>query len=974
MSLGQQPLAIPSLNQSYISLDLETTGLDADRDKIIQIGAVKFQGDQVLGTFNTFVNPGRAIPDFVQRLTGIRPEQVERAPFFSSVSYDLESFLEGLPIIGHNISFDLRFLDTHGLKLVNPSYDTWDLASFLLPRTNEYNLAYLAKHFGIPHPNAHQALNDAEAARQLFLNLLRQAAELEPGLLAYTRNLAARSNWGVANLLSGLESGLESGTVAESEGNGSRSVFGLTGLDVSSLAARLGRPERRRYDSSLTHLDEAKITGLMGPDGPFAQAFEGFEQRTEQTEMLAAVAKAIYQDRNLIVEGGTGVGKSMAYLLPAALFAASRGQRVVISTNTINLQEQLIRKDIPTLIEILEGAGVVDRGLIKATLLKGRTNYLCLHRWNYLARSENTTVDDARLLSKTAVWLQDTVEGDRAEINLSGRDAFSWYKVSAGEKGWCPGLRNNGPCFLRSARDRADEAHIIVVNHALLMSDLIRGGGIIPDYKYLIIDEAHNLEDEATRQFGFQVSPERLGEETDLQNRLTHQVRLTLSGEGLASQLRQDGERFIGEVEGLLPRIQENWTALWAAAELFFNAQRSDGDDFLITPSARGQRSWADLTQAWENVDVSLNRTISSLSNLQRFLENDSLAGADASTADANSGANSDAKDSAGTRDLPALAMESGNIQSNLEQLREQLSAIVSTSDPENIHWMQRDQRKGEITLHSAPLEVGPALAEKLFSKKDSVVLTSATLSAQNNFEYLRKRIGIPEDSDELLVGSPFDYRKAALLMIPEDMPQPQTDGYVEAMSRVLIDLGQALSGRTMALFTSYSALRNVSNRIRSRLMTDGIEVLAQSIDGSPNQLVRRFIENPRSVLLGTSSFWEGVDFPSGVLKALVLTRLPFQVPTDPVIKARSDQYADSFNEYSIPQAVLRFRQGIGRLIRNKGDSGAIVVLDRRITGRNYGQAFLQSIPPCTLQPSNLSNVGALAAQWVNEADRGTGR
>ncbi len=964
MSLGQQPLAIPALDRIYVALDLETTGLDADRDKIIQVGAVKFQGDRVIDTFNTFVNPGRAIPDFVQRLTGIRPDQVSRAPFFSSVSQGLETFLETHPIVGHNVSFDLRFLDTHGLKLANPGYDTWDLASVFLPRTTEYSLGALARQFGLIHKHAHQALDDADATRQLFVTLLRQAAELHPALLAYIRSLAARSHWGVANLLAGLEAEY----YAETDETGERSspaVFGLTGLDLSSLASRLGRPERRRYDSNLNHLDEDQIAGLMSPAGPFAKTFPGFEQRPEQAEMLASVAQAIYQGRHLVVEGGTGVGKSMAYLLPAALFAASRGQRVVISTNTINLQEQLMRKDIPALTEVLEKAQVVDPDLIKAALLKGRANYLCLHRWNYLANSDSATVDETRLLSKTAVWLQNTAGGDRAEINLSGRDAFTWYKVSAGEKGWCPGLRNsNGPCFLRSARERADQSHIVVVNHALLLSDLIRGGGIIPDYQHLIIDEAHNLEDEATRQFGFQLPPGRLGEETELLNRLIHEARLALGDRGVASSLRQNGEPSVGAVEEMMPRLRGNWADMWTAAERFFNAQGENGDDLLITPQARSQRSWADLTLAWENVDVGLNHTIQTLATLQRFLEDNTtlpkLTDASATTPP--------------TPDLTALALESANLQDNLEQLREQLAAVLSAANPENIHWMRRDQNKSEITLNSAPLEVGPILLDRLFSQKESVVLTSATLSAQGNFDYSRQRLGIPAASNELLVGSPFDYRKAALLLIPEDMPQPQTEGYVEAMSQALIDLGRSLSGRTMALFTSYSALRNVNNRIRYRLATDGIEVLAQGVDGSPQQITRRFIEEPKSVLLGTSSFWEGVDFPSGVLKALVITRLPFQVPTDPIVKARSDQYENSFNEFSIPQAVLRFRQGMGRLIRNKGDSGVIVVLDRRITGRNYGHAFIDSIPECTRLPVNLASIGALAAQWVNEDNRGTGR
>ena len=959
MTLGRTAANLPALERTYVALDLETTGLDADREKIIQVGAVKFCGDRVLDRFETFVNPGRAIPDFIQRLTGIRPDQVSRAPHFSSISQGLENFVEDHPVVGHNIAFDLRFLDTHGLNLPNQRYDTWDLASFVLPRSTEYSLGSLARQFGLEHERAHQAIDDADATRQLFVTLLRKASDLDPALLAYICTLANRSNWAIANLISGLEPGAD----GESGSTNAAPLFGALGLDFSRLAARLGRPERRRYDESLVHLTEDKIAGLLSPAGPFSQAFQGFEQRDEQVEMLNAVTGAIYGGKKLIVEGGTGVGKSMAYLLPAALFAASRGLRVVISTNTISLQEQLINKDIPAVIRILEGSGLVEEGLIKATQLKGRANYLCLRRWNYLANNDSPSVDETRLISKTAVWLQDTLAGDRAEINLSGRDAYTWSKVSAGEKGGCPSLRNsNSACFLRSARERADQAHIIVVNHALLLSDLVYGGGIIPEYQNLVIDEAHNLEDEATRQFGFQLTPELLGDVVDMVSRLSRETRLSLNTFDLQAAVRQNGEGLVAQMDELMPRLRQNWNDMWAAALRFFQAQGSNTDDFLITPRSRGQRSWEDLETAWENVNGGLGSLAQALGNLHSYL------------CETEFPVHPDEQTPAGPGDVSSLISESNALQGNVEALRDQLASIISQEDSAKIHWLKLDQNKGDVSLNSAPLDVGPTLRQQLFDQKDSVVLTSATLSAHGTFDYARRRLSLPEDSDELLVGSPFDYRKAALLMIPEDMPQPQTEGYVEGMGRAILDLGLNLSGRTMALFTSYSALRNVANRIRGRLDQHGIEVLAQGVDGGPAQISRRFVENPKAVLLGTSSFWEGVDFPSGVMRALVITRLPFQVPTDPVVKARSDQYENAFNDFSIPQAVLRFRQGMGRLIRNKGDSGAIVVLDKRITGRNYGQAFLESIPSCTLQPSNLSNLGALAAQWIEEADRGTGR
>jgi DNA polymerase-3 subunit epsilon/ATP-dependent DNA helicase DinG len=941
-----------TVDRIFIALDLETTGLDPARDAIIEIGAVKFQDDQVIDTFQTFINPGRAIPEFIQRLTGISPNQVKRAPPFSAVMDDLESFLEGHAIVGHNISFDLGFLAAHGLTLANPSHDTWDLASVFLPTTNEYSLKYLANLLGAEHTNPHRALDDAQATREVFVSLLRRASELDPGLLAHITQMSNRSRWAMASLLRGVGGKTGSGKAA--------SAFGLTGLNLEFLSTRLARPERRRFDAELAHLDEKKITSLMDANGPFSRAFTGYEHRPEQLEMLSKVTQAIYQGRHLVVEGGTGVGKSMAYLLPAAIFAASTGRRVVISTNTINLQEQLLRKDIPAVIDVLESTGLVQEGLIQAALMKGRSNYLCLHRWGYLARSENPSVDDARLLGKTAVWLQDTTSGDRSEINLSGRDAFTWSKVSAGDRGWCPGLRNGGPCFLRNAREKAEQAHIVVVNHALLLSDLMHGGSLLPDYQYLIVDEAHNLEEEATKQFGFEIAPERLQDELEPLSRLTTQLRIALSTEDPGSLAWQSGERSVADIESLMPHLRELWGRLWGETERFLESQRSGGPDnsqLLITMPMRKQKVWDDLTLAWENLDVTLGQAGNRISQVQRFLEGANLEGANPE------GANPAAAEASGT-----LTMESANIQDAFAQLRGQLASLIGTSDEQRIIWISRDQyRNNDISLHAAPLQVSTALAEQLFSRKDSVVLTSATLSTQGTFEYLRGRLGLGEETAELLVGSPFDFQKAALLMIPDDMPQPNSDRYIESMSRVMIELGKSLGGHTMALFTSYSALRSVAQQIRPTLIGEGIEVLAQGVDGSPPQLTRRFIENPRAVLLGTSSFWEGVDFPSGVLQALVLTRLPFQVPSDPIVKARSDQYRDAFTEYSIPQAVLRFRQGIGRLIRNKGDKGAIVVLDRRIIGRSYGHAFLNSIPPCSLKPSSLATVGALAAEWMGE-------
>ena len=934
---------VSPIEQVYVSLDLETTGLDSERDTILEIGAVRFRGDEVLDTFETFVNPGRAIPDHIQRLTGIRPSQVERAPSFPSIVGEFAEFLGSHAVVGHNVQFDLRFLASHGLPVANAAYDTMDLATVFLPRSRRYSLKHLADHFGVELRN-HRALDDAIGGKELFVRLLRLAAEQDGGLLSYMSELARRSNWPLHTALSGL---------ANKQSTSSASV-GPAGLNLELLTHRVESPEKRRPADGLDHLDVEQIHGMLGPNGPFAQAFEGFEHRPQQEEMLDTVTDAIFDQRHLVVEGGTGVGKSLAYLLPAALFAVSQGQRVVVSTNTINLQEQLIGKDIPALKGVLEHSGVLEPDTLRVALLKGKANYLCLRRWQQLSRSEPLSVDDAKLLSKTAVWLQDTSSGDRGEINLNGREISAWTHVSAGEKGFCMDMRDGSPCFLRAARQRAEQAHIIVVNHALLMSDMVFGG-LIPEYGTVIIDEAHHLEEAATNQFGFELPQgefERIWEPT---GRLFQGVRQALADLELDSGTIDTGQSALGAIENEGPRLRESWGQLFAGIEAVLAGQRKgrnqgDQNQLLITLEVRNSPAWEGLHLAWENLNTRLGQVGIALRNLRSFLDANQLPAAP---------------------DQQALMIEAASLADGLEELTNRLASILEEASEEAIHWVSINPSQGTISLHSAPLDVSPILAEKLFAEKDCVILTSATLTAGGSFQFLRGRVGVGEDAAELLVGSPFDYERAAQALIPEDMPQPNANGYVAATADVLAQLGLGLRGRTMALFTSHSSLRAVAQRLRPLLEPHGIPVLAQGVDGSAPYLMAAFGEEPGSVLLGTASFWEGVDMPSGLLKALVITRLPFQVPSDPIVQSRSSLYVDPFNDYSIPNAVLRFRQGLGRLIRNKADRGTIVVLDSRISSHGYGQTFRNSMPPCHHTPCFTSNVGMLAEMWLEGGRQG---
>jgi DNA polymerase-3 subunit epsilon/ATP-dependent DNA helicase DinG len=817
----------------------------------------------------------------------------------------------------------------------------------LLPSSTSYSLGKLAAQIEAEHSRPHRALDDAQATRMVFLSLLERARTLDSGVLAELQNLATRARWPVARLF-----------VSPRQERQATSLLGMGGVDAAAIHSRLAQPGPSLKQSKVTvPVDPEELTGHLSPGGLLSRTHPAFEWRPQQVEMMRAVSGAINSGHHLIVEGGTGVGKSLAYLLPAILYSFKNGTRVVISTNTINLQEQLLGKDIPALVKALEENGSLPRGQFKCVPLKGRANYLCLRRWSLLARGESLSRDEARLLGKTLVWLQGTATGDRGEINLSGKDASTWGRVSAAEKARCPGMRGEGPCFLRSARDRAEAAHLVVVNHALLLSDLAMGGGVLPDYDHLIVDEAHHLEEEATRQLGFQVSQNGLGEGLEALGRLAAEVQALVRGSGLPEGRRRQAQELADGLEAHWSRqVRDRWDRLWSTAETFLSHHQGEGSDqsqLLVTRSVRAQPGWSDLELAWENLDVVLTDGLKRADRLGTSLE--------ALPAD-------------GPLDLESVAAELAGWQDGMLELQARLKTLlVAAADNQRIDWMERAADNGgdsssrsHIVLHSAPLNVGQDLQERLFSKKRSVVLTSATLSSQGSMEYLRDRVGLRE-SEDLVVGSPFDYKRAVLLLLPEDIPAPDAPGYQQAAERLVAALARAVRGRTLVLFTSHAALRATARAVRGPLAAEGVRVLAQGVDGSPRQILQEFSESAPAVILGTSSLWEGVDLPGGVLKALVIGRLPFHVPTDPIFAARSGQYEDAFHQYALPQAVLRLRQGVGRLIRSSQDRGAIVVLDRRISSKPYGRAFLESLPPCTVKRAPLASIADYAARWIGD-------
>ena len=937
---GQHPL-----DNEWIALDLETTGLDPYKDDIIEIGAVRFNQHEILDTFQSLVNPNRKLGSFTKRFTGISQEEVDSAPSFDYVSTKLISFINDSPIVGHNISFDLGFLENNGIKLTNPRSDTLDLAYILKPCEPEYNLAKIAESLSISHSRPHRALNDAKITATLFQKLVKDSEELDPGIISKISEIASKSNWVLSYIFERLAAYR---SFQPKNKKDEIDVRPINTLDMANTWQHRKHQNVLRPNDSRQKLDDELIDNMFGKTGPLANTMVGFEERSEQKTMAKAISEALNLEQRLIVEAGTGVGKSAAYLLPAILYSLKNNLRIIISTNTINLQEQLLEKDIPQILSALEDCKDIHIENFNYTLLKGRSNYVCLKKWSQLESNSTLSVEESKILSKLLVWSQTTTSGDRNELNLSRNSWSQWERVSAQSAFDCNGI--NGTCFLRSARDRAAAAHVVIVNHSLLISDLMTDRAVIPEHDILIIDEAQHLEKVATENLGFSIHKNQIPDDLDLlvaQGGLINGILLKLKVSKIAKTRYSSIEEALFALKDIQPKFIELIETLFSTIDAFIlpeNEQKSNFvDEQRITKSSRTQPAWSEIEILWQQVDVTIGHLESLIENLTSSLS--------------------------GLEDKnifeETLLVDIYNILERTRFFRIRISEIIPDPGTDSIYWASRSPRVGDIRLSKAPLHVGDILEKHLYSQNKTIVLTAATLSTNGDFGHIVDRFGFV-GAEELLLGSPFNYPEAALLCVPSDIPEPSSPDYQAAVEHSIIESTISAGGSTLALFTSYSSLKKASRALKPTLEPQGFEVLTQGVDGSPNQIIKRFINNPNSVLLGTSSFWEGVDIAGDSLKVLLLARLPFPVPNDPIFDARSELYENAFQEYSIPQAILRLRQGFGRLIRTSKDRGVVIVLDKRLVSRSYGKKFITSLPPVEIKTPYIRQISDEIKDWLN--------
>jgi DNA polymerase-3 subunit epsilon/ATP-dependent DNA helicase DinG len=935
----------------YVAIDVETTGLEAGVDELIEVAAVKFRPGEVLETFAQLIRPRHTLPLKIAQLTHITSEMLTNAPRFSEVAPKLATFVKSYPLIGHAIDFDVRMLQAQGMRFPQSAYDTLELSQLLMPGRSAYRLGTLAESLNITHDEAHRALSDADATRQVFEHLLSRIAELDLQELNEIVRLTSKISWPLRDLFE--------------EAQRYKAKYALTeGLRTATpeKGAPPAAPTPLKPTGVTDPIDPELVRQFFAPDGALGRSFQGYEQREQQVAMSVAVADALNTGQSLMVEAGTGTGKGMAYLVPAAMYAAQRGERVVISTNTINLQDQLFFKDIPTLQQIMSSETAESEPPFTAALLKGRGNYLCLQRYKQVRRDTRLTADEIRAMLKVQLWLPTTSSGDKAEIPFVEREHATWGKVSASFD-MCTGPRcpDFNDCFFFKARRSAEAAHLVVVNHALMLADLVVESNVLPPYDHIIIDEAHNLEDVATDQFSFAIDQQRLLEFCDS---LFEQGSSQIVG-GLLADLPKhfresaasdaDIERANKVSQDLYPAIEATRSAVYTCFNLLGSfvsreAEVSQYDPRLrLTNNVRQNPAWRSVEAAWDNLNLNLTTIGEGLGRLETLL--------------------GDLKDAA-LLEYEALVLRVQALKRFCSEARINIGAIIVGGREELITWLNHDRQRDMLTLHAAPLSVTDLLRANLFEQKATTVLTSATLSIGNDFTYVKDRVGMLYSAD-LMLDSPFDYQKQSLVYIPNDMPEPNNPAYQRALEDAIITLCKATEGRALVLFTANNALRQTYRAIQEPLEDAGISVLAQGIDGSRRNLIERFKEFPRSVLLGTTSFWEGVDVVGDALSVLVIAKLPFSVPNDPIYAARSEHCQDAFAELSVPQAILRFKQGFGRLIRSRGDRGVVAVLDKRLISKKYGQTFLDSLPHTLVRTGTVKNLPTLAARFLESVPIG---
>lgn len=919
---------LKKLNLSdFVALDFETTGVDSVNDRIIEVAAIRFTDGKATEKFVKLVNPNRPIPDFITNITNISNEMVKDAPLEKEIVEDLIKFIGSSPIVAHNTSFDVDFLKELAKRynkiFVEPDlYDSLPLARTFLYHLPAFNLSVVSEYYGLSAEGAHRAEKDTENCGIVFLHLIEEAASYPlpviSKILALLKSTEIHNKALFVNIANELT---KSGEIKK----------GLTKSKENHIIQ-----DNVYFNDGIKSLENLSAEDVLGEGGLLSSVLNGYEKRSQQIEYSKFVDDIINgKDQIGVVEAGTGLGKSFAYLFPALKRTEQFVDKgpVIISCYTKNLQDQLFYKDLPVIADALNIS-------VKAVKLKGRNNYICLTRLDWLIADAARTLNESEIekILPLLVWLEWTNTGDLSECNgfwnsRPGKIAF----LVQSESGFCTTklcARNNG-CFFGRIRRDLYEASIIIVNHALLLSEITMPG-FLPMFNTVIIDEAHNLVPVAYKQLSHQM--DQIGYVSYLQS-IDPKYKGNKRWNNMLSAIGGLHPEFIALQKTLSEEVAfaiESLRAFFAkygnTVEAEFNQDSIYTQKNIINALEEEYIAAADeleqFFEALKRLHISIEKTANTL------LEKDPER-----------------------KDFDELHQVLAQHKDILSGLINNVLLLTSEQKPENVYWKEGEfkERHGSkeliLSLHATPVDVSEKLSSLFFKNIAHCVLTSATLRVNSGFDYYFRRTGLDRIIDKSITTdyfpSPFYYEDQVTYLQYGNRKSITTDPV--AIAKIITLVSKKYHQRIMVLFTARKTLTGVYNELKKSSIGKNLPIFAQIFNSSRQSLIDGMKRTPNGVLLGTSAFWEGVDLPGELLQILIITKLPFDVPTEPTIKAYSEMLElsgeNSFINFAVPESVIRFRQGFGRLIRTMTDEGIFIVLDDRIVTKRYGINFSEAIP-----------------------------
>jgi ATP-dependent DNA helicase DinG len=886
----------------FIAIDVETTGLDFSSDRIIEVAAIKFTGGKPGEEFSSLVKPPIPIPPEITDLTGISEADVAAAPTFAEVGPKLFAFLGALPLYGHQVDFDITFinkeLERAGLQSIGKqTLDTALLSRILLQAGSRFSLKSVSNSLAVILNNAHRALSDARACGEVAAVLIPKLAELP---IRVRQTMAAAAP---ASFLKTL--------IFRSLGNAHPLVRIRNNLEFQPFP-KLSTPEK------FQEIDSKGIDQIFSKNGALEKKMPSFSPRKAQHDMALEVTAAFNTQSFLVAEAGTGTGKSLAYLVPAALWAMKNSSRVLIATRTKNLQDQLISKELPLIAQIIGNE-------LHFTVLKGRSNYVCLERFQRLLRGEcgNLSQRERFAILPLIPWIEATTTGDIEEQNLFNAKWFKkiWDLISAESYGCnsrrCPMYKN---CFLQNARQKALTSHIVIINHALFFSEMCAESSFLGKIGSIIFDEAHHLESSGHKYLRVELDTSRISLFVEELNNLIQLIgnfketsAIYARGKEIKSHLKQVRKRSQSFLEAL-----SNWA----------KTKKQNGDTF---PEYQIPIKESDFSS---NIEVpAFGNTLDELKELLHGLKQE-LAGS-----------------TMAEKEIENVKEGVQACQERTSQLSADLQYLIAAKTEDHAFWLEGNLEKGWTKLCGVPLDVAGLLSTIWEQCQGSAIFTSATLSVARSVDYFSQSVGLATQKERTAIcffPSPFGAHQSVLGAI-KNAPDPDNSEYPPYVATIISDLHSSLKKNILVLFTSNSMLSAVYKKLRSDPKIQRQHLLAQGFGtGGRHVLLEQFKANQGMILLGTDSFWEGIDAPGESCEIVIIPRLPFPVPTHPLNLAIQQKMeslnGESFMSYSVPEAVIRFRQGSGRLIRTMSDRGALLVLDNRIIKKGYGKQFMRSL------------------------------